>query len=146
MKIYAGTLVKEKVREVQEQTREGRINRVSKYVVGCFQDVIVKKKFLVQFEYGQNIDMSSCSLQYICLKQWVFQKVDDPISGLPQKKQGELLTVYGDHVGEEGSMFERGIYYLYFIVCVFFHQSSVDMLEQQVLEESDPDLEEEDDI
>ena len=37
-----------------ENIREGRIRKLSKYMAGFVQDVLGKKKFLVQFEDGQN--------------------------------------------------------------------------------------------
>ena len=48
-KIDVGTLVKEKVGEMNEKKRGVIIRRMMKEVVGCFQDVTVKKKFLAQF-------------------------------------------------------------------------------------------------
>ena len=62
--------------------------------------------------------MSYCSLSYVCSKEVVGQEVDDTISELTQKEQGELLTVDGDTVVEEGSMFERGMYLYIFVVCI----------------------------
>ena len=58
-KIVVGSLVKEKVRNMEENKREVRDRRISKYVVGCIQTVVGKKKFLVQFQYGQNKYMSA---------------------------------------------------------------------------------------
>ena len=48
-KIRVGSVVKVKVREMEENTREGKIMRTKKEVVGCVQDMLGKKKFVVKF-------------------------------------------------------------------------------------------------
>ena len=95
-KIWVGSLIKAKVGNMEENTREGRSRRMSKDVVGCVHSVVGKKKFLVQFEDGQKRDMRSCSLVYICWKQEVCLEMDEPISYLSGKEQGEVLTIDGD--------------------------------------------------
>ena len=55
-KIGVGCVVKSKVGELENITKEGRIRRMRKEVVGCVQSVVEKKKFLVQFEDGQKRD------------------------------------------------------------------------------------------
>ena len=52
-KIGVGYVVKAKVGELENITREGRIGSMRKEVVGCVQAVLGKKKFLVQFKDGQ---------------------------------------------------------------------------------------------
>ena len=47
MKIGVGSVVKAKVREIEDNTKEGRIWSMSKEVVGCVQAVVANKKFLV---------------------------------------------------------------------------------------------------
>ena len=44
--------------------------------------------------------------------------MDEPLSHSNEKEQGELLTIDGDPVFEEGPMFERGVHLYVFIVCV----------------------------
>ena len=58
----------------------------------------VKKKFLVQFEYGQKRDMGYFLL-HICSEEGVGHKVNEPISDLPPK-EGVLLTINDNLVGE----------------------------------------------
>ena len=48
-KIGVGSVVKSKVGESDNITREGRSRRISKEVVGCVHIVVGKKKLLVQF-------------------------------------------------------------------------------------------------
>ena len=47
-----GSVVKAKVGELENITSELRSRSMRKEVMGCVQDVAVKKKFLVQFEDG----------------------------------------------------------------------------------------------
>ena len=49
-------------------TREVRIRRMRKEVVGCVQSVVGKKKLLVQFEDGQKKEISSSSLVFLSSK------------------------------------------------------------------------------
>ena len=51
-RIGVGSVVKAKVGEMEDNTREERSRRVSKEVVGCVQSVVGKKILLVQFEDG----------------------------------------------------------------------------------------------
>ena len=62
--------------------------------MGFFHSVVGKKKFLVQFEDGQKKEISSYSLVFLSLKEEV--EMDEPISHLPEKEEGELLTINGD--------------------------------------------------
>ena len=59
-KIGVGSVVKDKVGELEKITREGRIRRMRKEVVGCVQHVVGKNKFLVLFEYGKKKEIGSC--------------------------------------------------------------------------------------
>ena len=52
-KIGVGSVVKAKVGELENITREGRSRRMRKEVVGCVQRVVGKNKLLFLFEYGQ---------------------------------------------------------------------------------------------
>ena len=54
---------------MEDKTREGRIKRMSKEVLGYLQTVAGKMKFLVQFEDGQKGDTSYVSLSYVCSKE-----------------------------------------------------------------------------
>ena len=93
---------------------EGKIGKLSEDVVGCVQDVMGKNNFPFQFEDRHKKDMGSVSLSYVCLKDEVCLEIDEPISELPPKEQGVLLTIDGYPIGEECNMFERGVYYSMF--------------------------------
>ena len=69
---------------MEEHTIEGSRSRARKEVVGYVQSVVGKKEFLVQFEYGQKRDMSSCLFVYLCSKQEICLDVYKPISELPK--------------------------------------------------------------
>ena len=66
-----GSVVKAKVGELENITRDGRIRITKKEVVGCFQSVVGKKKFPVKIEYGNKKDISSSSLVYLSSKEEV---------------------------------------------------------------------------
>ena len=51
--IEVGSSVTKNVREMDNNIMELRISIVRKEVVVCDQDVVWKKKFILQFEYGQ---------------------------------------------------------------------------------------------
>ena len=72
-----GSVVNAKFGEMEENKREGRTRRMRKEVVGCVQDVVGKNILLVQFEYGKNKEMSSCSLAFLCSKEEF--DMDEPI-------------------------------------------------------------------
>ena len=54
-----GSVVKAKVGELENITREGKSKRMRKEVVGCVQSVMRKNNFLVQSEDGQKKEISS---------------------------------------------------------------------------------------
>ena len=98
-KIGVGSVVKSNVVDIEYNTREGRIRRMSTEVVGCVHVVVGKKILLVKFEYGQKKDISSSSLVFLISKEEV--DMDDPLYNYPEKEQGELLIIDGDtEVGE----------------------------------------------
>ena len=102
--IEVGSIVVEKVGEAEEKTREGRSRNMREEVVGCVHSIVGKKQFLVQFEDGQKRDMGSCLLTSVCSKEEFGHEVNEPISNL-HKKEGDLLTIDGNPVGEGGCMF-----------------------------------------
>ena len=81
-------------------------------------DVAGKKRLLFQFGYGQKKYMSYSSLVFLSLKKEV--EMDDPLSNLPEKEQGELLIIDGNPEVREPCMFGRGIYLsvFYCLCCV----------------------------
>ena len=64
-KIWVGFVVKAEVGELENITREGRSSSMRKLVVGFFQGVVGKKKFLVQFEDGQKKKINSYLLVFL---------------------------------------------------------------------------------
>ena len=83
-KIGVGFVVKAKVGELENITREGINGRTRKEVVGYVQSMVGKKNFLVQFEDGQKKEISYYLLVFLSSKEEV--DMDDPISHLPEKK------------------------------------------------------------
>ena len=82
-KIGLGSIVKAKVRELENITRELRIRRTSKEVMRCVQAVVGKKKFLVQFEDGQKKEIRFSLLVFLSLKEEV--DMDEPLYHSPEK-------------------------------------------------------------
>ena len=65
-KIRVESVVKAKVGEMEENTREGRSRSIRKEVVGCVQAFVGKKKILFKFKDGKKKEMSSSLLQFLC--------------------------------------------------------------------------------
>ena len=139
-----GSVVKAKVGELENITREGRSRRMRKEVMGCVQSIVGKNKFLVQFEDGQKKDINSSSLVFLSLKEGV--EMDEPIPYLPKKEQGGFLTINGDPEVVEPCIFLKGVYFYLFYCLCYVTDIYKDMLGEQVAEERDPDLSEEEGI
>ena len=60
--------------------------------------------------------------------------------GTPKRYEGELLTVGGYPVVEEGVIYEKVWICLYSVVLCFIKERMVDILEKQSREEKCPDL------
>ena len=108
--------------------------------MGCVQDVVGNKKFVFQFEYGQERDTSASLISYVCEKQEVVKKLDETIYDPPKMGYGEQLTIDGDTVCEGERKFGKGIYLSIFYFLCFVEEISVDIAQKQVMEETDPDL------
>ena len=78
-----GSVVKAKVGAIEDDTREGRRIRMSKYVVLCVHAMVGKKIFLVQFGGGQKKYISS-SLLVLLSSKGDFE-MDEPLSNSPEK-------------------------------------------------------------
>ena len=68
--------------------------------------------------------------------------MDDPIPKLPEKEQGEFLTIDGYPDVKKPCMFEKGIYFYLFYCFSYVKDISTDMSEEQVSEERYPELNE----
>ena len=71
--------------------------------------------------------------------------MDEPISYLPEKEQGELLTIVWDPEVGEPCMFGKGMYLSVFYCLCHAKDRSTYMSENQVAEQRDPDMNEEED-
>ena len=87
-----GSVVKAKVRELENITREGRSRSMRKEVVGCVQAMVGKNLFLVQFEDGKNKYMSSCLLHFFRKRRliWMSQYLT-----LPKNKEVDCFLLMG---------------------------------------------------
>ena len=77
--------MKAKFGDIEGKTRERRRRRTGKDVLGYVQAMAGKRKLLVQFEDEHKKDMSSCLIQYLCLKKVVCLEMDETISNRPKK-------------------------------------------------------------
>ena len=68
--------------------------------------------------------------------------MDDPIPKLPEKEQGEFLTIDGYPDVKKPCIFEKGIYFYLFYCLCYVKDISTDMLEEQVSEDRYPELNE----
>ena len=93
-KIGVGSVVKAKVGELENITREGRSRRMRKEVVGCVQHVVGGNKFLVLFEDGQKKEIGSFSLVYLSEKEEI--EMEELITLFPDIEEGVPLTINGD--------------------------------------------------
>ena len=76
-KTGVGYVVKAKVGDIQENTREVRNRRMRKELVGCYQDVAVKNRLLVKFGYVHKKEISSSLLVFLISKEEV--EMDEPL-------------------------------------------------------------------
>ena len=93
-KIGVGSVVKAKVGELENITREGIRKKMSKEVLICVQILVWKNKFLVQFKDIQKKKKSSSSIVILSSKDEV--EMDEAISHSPKKEKGELSIIVGD--------------------------------------------------
>ena len=109
----------------------------------CVQAVAGKKKFLFQFKYGHNKEMSYSSLAFLYSKEEV--GMDEAISHSPEKQKGELLNIVGDPEVGEPCMFVKGLFLSVFCFLCYEMDISTEISEEQRSEERDPELNEEED-
>ena len=67
--IGMGSVVKAKVGEIEENTREGIIRMIRKEVVVCVQDFMLKNILLVQFGDGNKKEISSSLFVFLSSKE-----------------------------------------------------------------------------
>ena len=65
-KIWVGSIVTSKVREMEDNTMEVRIIIMSKGVVGCVQYGVTKNRFQIQLRDNQRREMSTFLFLLIC--------------------------------------------------------------------------------
>ena len=87
MKIIFGLVVRAKVGEMDEKTREGGSIRMMKEVVGCAQTVVGKKKFCIQFKDDKYKYMSTGQLMMVLGEEEVDKVGDKSISNIPKKEK-----------------------------------------------------------
>ena len=132
--IGLGSVVKAKFGELEGIKREVRSRSMRKEVVVCVKDVVGKKDFLVQFEYGQNKGIIYSSLVFLSSKENF--EMDEPLSHSPKKEQGELLTIVGDTEVGEPCIFGKGIY-LSLFYCLFYEMDNLQICRRKICRKRD---------
>ena len=127
-----GSVVKNKVGELEKITKEGKIRKMRKEVVGCVQSVVGKNKIIVLFEHGEKKEVGSCLLVYLSEKEEV--ETDESISHLPEKEEGVLLTINRYTEVGEPCMLVKGIYLSVFYCLCYDTNISTNMSEDHVAE------------
>ena len=87
MKVMVGYFVKAKVRDTEENTKEGRIRSTRKEVVVCVHYVVGKKRFLVNLKDGQRREIIYCLILYLCSTEEVGKEVSETIYDLPRTRR-----------------------------------------------------------
>ena len=82
--------MKARVGEMEEKTREVRIRRTSKDVVGYVKYVVGKKNLVVMFEDFQKKEMCDSSLLYVRETEEVGKEVNETISDLSKRGKCEF--------------------------------------------------------
>ena len=101
-----------------------------KEVVVFVQSVVVKKRFLVLFEYWQMKEIGSSLLVYLSEKEEV--EMEEPISYLPEKEEGVLFTINGVPEVGEHCMFVKVMYSSVFYCFCYDTYIYTDVLKDQV--------------
>ena len=99
-----------------------------------------KNKFLILIEDGKKTEIGSCSLVYLNEKEEV--DMEESITLFPEIEEGVPLTINGDPLDGETCMFVKGMYLSVFYCLCYDTDLTTDYLEEQVVEERDPDLDE----
>ena len=118
-KIVVGPVVIAKVGDMEEKTRKRRSRRTRKEVVGYVQDVVGKKKILIQFEDGKRKDMGTCSLTLISTEEEVGKGGEDSILNLPKNVKVNCWLLMDILLFKKVAYMKRVYICLYFIVYVY---------------------------
>ena len=81
-KIGVGSVVNTKVRDMEENTREVRIRRTRKDLIGMCPGCGGREEISSSIQKLQKKEMISCSIVYVCPKEEICLGMDDPISNL----------------------------------------------------------------
>ena len=106
--------------------------------MGCVHAVVEKKILLVQFEYGQKVEINPSLILFLSSNEEV--EMDEPLSNSLEKEQGGLLTIDGVPEVVEPCMCVKVVYLSVFYFFCYEMDISTDMSEEQVSKERYPNL------
>ena len=140
MRIFVGSVVTAKDGIMEENTKYGRRIRINKGGLGCSQDVVGNNNFKIKFKDGQKKKMSNCLIMFLLAEEELGKGKKYSTYFLPPKCEGKLLIIYGYPVVGEGGIHGNGMNFYVFNCCCFMKELTMDMLEEHLREEIDPDL------
>ena len=111
-KIGVGYVVRAEVGEMEDNTKEGRGRIIGGMCTGCGGE----EEIISSIQIWAEKDMRSCLLMFLCSNEEV--DMDETLSNLPEKEQGELLIIDGGPEVEEPCIFQRGMYLsVFYFLC-----------------------------
>ena len=100
-----GAVVKTKIGELEEGVRAGRYRRMGNVFTGVLEGFLVKKRFLLRFQYGCEKNLSSNQITTVIVEK------------IPEEKEPEVSAI--PEIPEEQVELDKG-YYRYFCIMLWF--------------------------
>ena len=100
-----GAVVKTKIGELEEEVRAGSSRRMGNVFTGVLQGFLVKKRFLLRFQYGCEKNLSSNQITTVIVEK------------IPEEKEPEVSAI--PEIPEEQVELDKG-YYRYFYIMLRF--------------------------
>ena len=128
----AGTVVKSKIGELEEEVRAGSSRSTRKELPGVVQGVSGRRRFLVRFQNGCEKNLSSNKLTVVIVEK------------IPEEKEPEVSEIV--EIPEEQVELEKGYYLRVYVMLRFKKEFSVDSKDEQADVEDDTYEEDMDDV
>ena len=127
-----GKVVKSKIGELEEEVRVGYSIRMSKELSSVVQGLLRKKRFLERFQEGCKKNLSYNQPTVVI------------VENIPEEREHEVFTI--PDIPEEKAELDKGYYCYFYAMLRFKNVGSVDINEEQVDVEDDPDEEDMGDV
>ena len=119
-----GTVVKEKIGELEEELREGCLSRMSKELADVVQLILGKKRFLERFKDGCEKNLSSNQLTIV-----IVEKI------LEEKEPEVFMNI---EIPEDQVNLDQGYYHCAYVILRFKNEVDVEIKEEQSYMEDVP--------